>query len=134
MNTKLQEGYSKNGNATHYEQKRIKAINKYERIYGTLGVMVFCEITANRYRDRLGHKAGQPIEQELVKARWYENAAAFYFKRLGTSQEVKVDNHKKEGYPWEPEIAKARPRPSMEPLTSMPKEETTQEAAEVRNW
>lgn len=93
--------YDEKGNGAHYLTKRLNAIHKYERSYGTLGTMVFCEITADKYRDRIGKKEDQPIEQEVLKIEWYERAAAFYFAKLGTPEEIKVDNRKRMKLPWD---------------------------------
>lgn len=99
--SKIEKYYDGKGNATHYNENRLNAINKYERVYGTLGVMVFCEITADRYRERIGKKDNQSLEQEVLKISWYENAAKFYFNKLGTDDEIIIDNKVKQGLPWE---------------------------------
>lgn len=100
MSKNIEKFYDKEGNASHYDSKRLNAIIKYERTYGTLGVMVFCEITADRYRERLGKKDNQSLEQEALKISWYEKAAEYYFKKLGTEEEIIIDNTKKGGLPW----------------------------------
>lgn len=87
--------------AEHYQQNRIESILKYERVYGTLGVMVFCEINADKYRDRIGKKEGQSIRQELHKIATYENAAKFFRKKLGSPDEIKIDNYKTERFAWQ---------------------------------
>lgn len=99
--SKIEKFYDNKGNATHYAQNRLNAINKYERTYGTLAVMVFCEITADRYRERIGKKDTQTLEQEVLKISWYENAARYYFNKLGTAEEIVVDNRVRLGLPWE---------------------------------
>lgn len=100
-NKKIEKFYDDKGNASHYAANRLNAINKYERVYGTLAVMTFCEITAERYRERIGKKDNQSAEQEILKISWYENAAKFYFDKLGTDDEVIIDNRVKLGLPWE---------------------------------
>lgn len=97
---KIEACYDNKGNATHYNANRMNAIHKYERVYGTLAVMTFCEITAERYRERIGKK-DQPLEQEVLKISWYENAAKFYFNKLGTAEEIVINNTEKLGLPWE---------------------------------
>lgn len=99
--SKIEKFYDGKGNATHYAQNRLNAINKYERVYGTLATMTFCEITAERYRERIGKKDNQSLEQEVLKISWYENAAKFYFKKLDTEDEIVVNNRVKQGLPWE---------------------------------
>lgn len=98
---KIEKYYDQKGNASHYDQNRINAIHKYERVYGTLAVMTFCEITAERYRERIGKKDNQSLEQEVLKISWYENAAKYYFGKLGTDQEIIINNYSKFDLPWE---------------------------------
>lgn len=100
-NGQIESIYDSKGNAKHYKSERLNAIHIFERTYGTYGVMVHCEITALKYRLRMGKKPGQSLEQEILKAEWYENAAKFYFDRLGTTEEIGIQNHKKEPLPWE---------------------------------
>lgn len=90
--------YAENGDAKHYSENRLQSIIKFERTYGTLGVMVFCEITADKYRERLGKK--DAVEQELIKIKWYELAAKFFFQKLGTDREIVVDNSLQVPLPW----------------------------------
>ena len=97
----MEKSYDEKGNANHYNDTRIIPINKYERIYGTLGVMLFCEINAEKYRDRIGKKDTQTLNQEVLKIRWYESAAKFYFKKLGTPEEIEIDNRKVVKLPWD---------------------------------
>lgn len=97
---KIEKFYDNKGNAAHYANNRLNFIIKYERVYGTLAIMTFCEITADRYRERMGKKDTQTLEQEVLKISWYENAAKFYFSKLGTEDEIKMDNTKKLGLPW----------------------------------
>jgi hypothetical protein len=74
--------YNKLGDANYYDEERLNSIVLYELVYGTLAVMYFCEINVLKYRLRIGKKMGQPMEQELLKAEWYERAAQFYYKRM----------------------------------------------------
>lgn len=99
----LDKNYSENGDARHYDQNRINAIVKFERTYGTIALMVYCEINADKYRERIGKKDGQSIEQDLVKMQWYEKAAKFYFDKLGTESEIVINNRIKEPLPWKTE-------------------------------
>lgn len=94
----LHKNYKANGDATHYDENRLNTVVKFERTYGTEAVMVFCEITADKYRERLGKK--DSVEQDLIKMQWYERAAKFYFNRLDTDKEVKVNNRIKGILPW----------------------------------
>lgn len=78
----LDKAYNEKGDAAHYDTERINTIRSFEKIYGTLAVMYFCEINALKYRMRVGKKEGNSVDQELVKAEWYEKAAAYYFNKL----------------------------------------------------
>lgn len=98
---KKNSNYDNEGNASHYDENRLNSIVKYERVYGTLAVMTFCEINADKYRDRIGKKDN--IEQEILKIKWYENAAKFYFYRLGTNKEIIINNKQKQNLPWKKE-------------------------------
>lgn len=98
--SKIDEQYNASGDAKHYEQTRLQAIVKFERTYGTLAVMTFCEINADKYRERIGKKPGQSVEQEVLKIEWYEKAAQYFFAKLGTENEIVIDNRKAMLLPW----------------------------------
>jgi hypothetical protein len=66
--------YDKNGNAKHY-QGRIEVIDMMERIWGTEATMIHCEMTAFKYRMRMGKKSSETVSQDTVKAIWYDNKA-----------------------------------------------------------
>jgi len=102
MNDKIESCYDSKGSAKHYHSNRIEAIVKYERVYGTLATMTFCEITAERYRERIGKKDSQSLEQEALKIKWYENAAKFYFSKLDTTEEITINNRIRYCLPWRP--------------------------------
>lgn len=46
-----------------------------EAIYGVEATIAFCEMTAFKYRMRVGTKPDNSIEQDLQKERWYLNKA-----------------------------------------------------------
>lgn len=89
--------YDDKGNASHYDVTRLNTMFVFERTFGTEALMTFCEINALKYRMRIGHK-DQPLDQELKKALWYEHSAKYLFDRLGTDDEIKVDNTQKRSY------------------------------------
>lgn len=97
----IEKNYDEKGNASHYGENRINAIVKYERVYGTIAVMHFCEISADKYRERIGKKPGQSLQQEALKIQWYEKAAKFYLDRIGTIEEIIVHPTAKNRLPWE---------------------------------
>ncbi len=100
MEKQIEEAYDEKGNAKHYDDERINVIVKMEKIWGTKALITHCEITAFKYRSRIGKKPGQPIEQELLKAQWYEKAAAFYLKKVESGLYVDGDKIEKIPLPW----------------------------------
>ena len=62
-------------NPSHYKQSGKEVIDMMVDIWGREAVAIHCEITAFKYRMRLGLKPEQPIERDLEKAKWYENKA-----------------------------------------------------------
>ena len=62
------------------------------KIWGTTAFISHCEMSAFKYRQRIGTKPEQSVEQDLEKALWYENKArelrghsCKYVKRIGES-------------------------------------------------
>lgn len=62
-------------NPDHYKQNSVEVIDMMIRVWGLKKVISHCEITAFKYRMRLGSKPGQPIDRDYEKAVWYENKA-----------------------------------------------------------
>lgn len=87
--------YDDKGNAKHYTNTRIATINKIEQIWGTMGARLFCEMTAFKYRDRIGDK--DSVDQEVKKIKWYEEAA----KVLGEKENSRSNV---EGLPFDQEF------------------------------
>jgi hypothetical protein len=95
------ENYDSEGNAEHYNTERLNSAIKMEAIWGTHAMMVFCEINAFKYRERLGKKDGASPAQDLVKAEWYEKAAKFYFKKLQDDEGIEGHSYAiKYNLPW----------------------------------
>lgn len=71
-------------NPDHYKSSSSskEVIDMMIDIWGIEAVMLHCEITAFKYRMRIGKKPGQSIENELNKALWYENKAKELRNRL----------------------------------------------------
>lgn len=97
---KIEKNYDKHGNASHYDSNRLNSMVKFERVYGTLAVMLFCEISADKYRERIGKKEGQSLEQEVLKIEWYEKAAAYYLAKIERGEAIIVSNINREGLEW----------------------------------
>ena len=60
----------------HYNDYPIETIDMMERIWGKSAVKLWCEMTAFKYRMRLGHK--DDINQDLKKESWYLQKAKSY--------------------------------------------------------
>lgn len=60
---------------SHYNSSSIETIEKMRRIWGDDATALWCEMTAFKYRDRVGNKPDNSIEQEVGKIKWYESKA-----------------------------------------------------------
>lgn len=87
----ITDQYDSKGNAKHYNDQRLRTILKIERTWGTYEAMVHCEITAFKYRDRIGDKKDQPIELELIKIKWYDRMAIKLRVKIDTTKEIKYE-------------------------------------------
>lgn len=67
---------------SHYNKYDIEAIEILRRVFGTAATALWCEMTAFKYRLRLGEKPETPIEQDLKKEDWYLNKAKEYKNQL----------------------------------------------------
>lgn len=63
-------------NPSHYKLFSVESIDMMVRIWGPEKVAVFCELNAFKYKMRVGDKAGQPVDLDLKKAKWYLDKAA----------------------------------------------------------
>lgn len=55
----------------HYNQYPIETIDMMAKIWGNEATALWCEMTAFKYRMRMGHKPGNDIAQDIEKERWY---------------------------------------------------------------
>lgn len=55
----------------HYNTYSVEVIDMFEKIYGPARVADWCEITALKYRLRMGTKPDNSIKQDLDKEEWY---------------------------------------------------------------
>ena len=69
-NISISKTYDEVG-APHYRQQPIEAIEVIRRVYGEAAAAQWCEITAFKYRLRLGHKPTTTMENDLKKEKWY---------------------------------------------------------------
>lgn len=58
---------------THYNQYDIEVIDMIIRIWGPEIAALWCDITAFKYRMRMGTKPDNSIEQDIKKEQWYLN-------------------------------------------------------------
>ena len=75
---------------SHYNNYDIEVIDMIERIWGIEAVIQWCEITAFKYRMRVGTKPGNSIEQDLNKEQWYLNKAKEYRVNKSYNQKSKT--------------------------------------------
>lgn len=73
---KATDKYEMVDHPTHYNNYDKEVIDMIEAIWGTYLASVWCEITAFKYRMRMGTKPGNSIDQDINKERWYLNKAA----------------------------------------------------------
>jgi hypothetical protein len=64
-----------NVNPEHYKKLPKETIEIMVDIWGAEAVALHCQMSAFKYRMRLGHKEGQALEDEVGKIEWYENKA-----------------------------------------------------------
>lgn len=55
----------------HYNNYSIEVIEMMRRIWGDEATSLWCEMTAFKYRMRMGTKEDNPIERDLAKEAWY---------------------------------------------------------------
>lgn len=62
-------------NPPHYKNYSVEVIDMMVSIYGKLHTAAYCELTAFKYRMRMGTKPDNSIEQELKKEQWFLSKA-----------------------------------------------------------
>lgn len=55
----------------HYNQYPIETIDMMAKIWGNEAAALWCEMTAFKYRMRIGHKPGNDTAQDIEKEQWY---------------------------------------------------------------
>lgn len=63
-------------NPSHYKTGGMEVFDMMVKIWGVEKAIAHCEMTAFKYRMRVGKKPNQPIERDLEKAKWYEDKAS----------------------------------------------------------
>lgn len=69
--SKNETGYEMVSHPGHYNAYSLETIEFLERMYGTAATILWCEMTAMKYRLRMGKKPGENIQRELAKEAWY---------------------------------------------------------------
>ena len=67
---------------SHYNQYDIEVIDMIIKIWGPEAAALWCDITACKYRMRMGTKPGNSIEQDIKKEQWYLNKSKEIRKNL----------------------------------------------------
>ncbi len=62
-------------------------------IYGKALTASYCELTAFKYRMRMGTKEGQPIDRDLKKEAWYMDKAQELRTQIKNEQTKPTINH-----------------------------------------
>jgi hypothetical protein len=70
----------------HYNNYSVEVIEMFRRIYGDRKTADWCEMTALKYRMRMGTKKDNPTQQDLDKEQWYLAKA----KELRESDDLSV--------------------------------------------
>lgn len=80
---------------SHYQSAGIETIEKMVRIWGKETIATWCDLTAFKYRERIGNKPSEPVERDMEKIRWYENKA----KELRSQLASEMITHQPIGVP-----------------------------------
>lgn len=78
----------------HYNNYDVEVIEMMERIWGTKATILWCEMTAFKYRMRMGTKPNNSIEQDLDKEKWYLNKK----NELNAKMDNEIDNWQEVSY------------------------------------
>lgn len=67
------KSYEMVNHPNHYNNYEKEVIDMIEAIWGTEKTAIWCEITAFKYRMRMGTKPDNDITQDIKKEKWYLN-------------------------------------------------------------
>ena len=73
INVGQDTAYEMVNHPTHYNQYDIEVIDMIIKIWGPEAAALWCDITAFKYRMRMGTKPDNSIEQDIKKEQWYLN-------------------------------------------------------------
>lgn len=71
----MPQSYEHVNHLKHYNNYSVEVIDMMVSIYGIEATATWCEMTAFKYRMRVGTKPDNPVERDLDKERWYLNKA-----------------------------------------------------------
>ena len=67
------EYYEHVNHPSHYNNYSFEVIDMFEKIYGKEATALWCEMTALKYRMRMGTKPDNDLKQDIEKEKWYLN-------------------------------------------------------------
>lgn len=79
---KTEKEYEYVNHPDHYNRYPMEVIEMFEKLYGGDTTAMWCEMTALKYRLRMGLKPGQDCKQDLEKEQWYLNKAEELRKKM----------------------------------------------------
>lgn len=85
-----ESNYEHVNSPTHYNTYPFETIDMMISVWGKERVADWCEITAFKYRMRMGTKPDNAIEQDLKKEQWYLNKAKELRKEIPIIKENEV--------------------------------------------
>ena len=80
--TEKDTAYEMVNHPSHYNQYDIEVIDMIIKIWGPEAAALWCDITAFKYRMRMGTKPNNSIEQDIKKEQWYLNKSKEIRKNL----------------------------------------------------
>jgi hypothetical protein len=78
--------YDKKGNSEHYKKAFMEYIREQERKYGTIIAYITCVSQVDKYEQRMGEKAGVPLEKDFVKKQWYSKVAGAFLNKINNQR------------------------------------------------
>lgn len=75
LKVKCSDKYEMVNHPKHYNNYDIEVIDMMERIWGKEDTIKWCQMTAFKYRMRMGTKPTSDIKEDLDKEKWYLNKA-----------------------------------------------------------
>lgn len=67
----MSQNYEHVNHPEHYNHYSVEVIDMMVSIYGRAATAKWCEMTAFKYRMRVGTKPNNPVQQDLDKEKWY---------------------------------------------------------------